>query len=72
MKLPILIVNRSTPRAVKVTLAEGNRPLIWLPRSQIRNGFSIEAGEEGLTLDISDWIWEQKLAEMRELAEVEE
>lgn len=63
------IVNRVTERAIKVTLAKHPYRLIYLPKSQVKGGDRIEAGAEGLTIEVTDWIWNQKLAEMRAAAD---
>lgn len=63
------IVNRVTERAIKITLASYPYRLIYLPKSQVKDGNLIEAGQEGLTIDVTDWIWNQKLAEMRAAAD---
>lgn len=58
MKLNVLVVRQETDKAVQVIVAEC-LPFLWLPKSQLDG--EIHAGDRNFTLNIPDWLWEQKI-----------
>ena len=57
MTLHILVVRQERPKAVQVIVKE-QLPFLWLPRKLLSR--DLRAGERNVTVDIPDWLWEEK------------
>ena len=53
-----LVVRRETEKAFQVILDDGT--LHWFPRSQTRDGDSVQAGDRTFAMHVTRWIMEQK------------
>lgn len=68
MLLHVAVVRQARERAVQVILAD-KLTFWWLPRSQIADGHTLQGGERDVSLEVADWIVEEKRAEDRREAE---
>ena len=56
--LEVAKIERETDAAFLLTLEDGEQ--VWIPKSQISDPEELKAGDEDLTVSVSEWIAEQK------------
>lgn len=58
--LRVAVIRQVRAKAVQVILGEHPHQCVWLPRSGIVNGASLQAGERDLLLCVQAWLVEAK------------
>lgn len=56
--LDVQVIRQERPAAIQVLIRNG--PIWWLPRSQVRNGYELRAGQRNIRIRAMAWIMEQK------------
>ena len=58
MHIPIKIIRRATAKSLLVWLDDDRSgfPVLWIPRSAIVWGESLEAGERDIVIDVATWM----------------
>ena len=56
MDMPVKLIVRATERALKVCVDRYPFPIVWIPRSSVRWGEQLEAGERDILIDVATWV----------------
>ena len=57
VEIEIKLIVRATERALKVCVDRYPFPIVWIPRSSVRWGETLEAGERDILIDVATWVF---------------
>lgn len=66
MTVSVRVVRRATPLAVELVTGVRPYPILWFPRSMVSGGHTLTAGDRDVTVQIEDWLFEEKMRQLRE------
>jgi len=64
VEVKVLVCRQSRPKAVQLILDIENKPVLWIPRSAVQNGFAIRDGNRDFDAVIADWVIDQYLEKL--------